>query len=59
MYFIIIRDEKKRRFITDQVSTLDKALEMKATLHKLGEPYVYIAKLLDIEEDKRNENKEA
>lgn len=59
MYFIIVRDEKTGRFITDRVNTMDEALVMKTRLHEIGECDVSIAELIDVKEGKHNANKEA
>lgn len=59
MYFIIVRDEKTGRFITDRVNTIDEALVIKTMLHELGESDVSIAELIDVKGGKHHANKEA
>ena len=59
MYFIIVRDSKTGRFITDRVNTIDEARVMKTRLHEIGESDVYIAEQVDIKEAKHYANKEA
>ena len=59
MYFIIVRDSKTGRFITDRVDTIDEARLMKTRLHEIGEPDVYIAEQIDRKEVKHCESKEA
>ena len=56
MYFIIVRDSKTGRFITDRVSTIDEARVMKTRLHEIGESDVYIAEQVDIKEVKHCAN---
>lgn len=59
MYFIIVRDSKTGRFITDRVNTIDEARVMKTRLYEIGECDVTIAEQVDIKEAKHCESKEA
>ena len=47
MYFIIVRDEKTGRFITERVGTADEASTLIEQLHAIGELDVYVAKQID------------
>ena len=59
MYFIIVRDSKTGRFITDRVNTIAEARVMKTRLHEIGECDVTIAEPVYIKEVKHCESKEA